>query len=206
MTHKSLNPEDELTHRIVMAQKDDPSPGDFVNLVAKDLQDMEIDMSFKDVKEMRADSFKALIKKKTKDTAFKRLKYLQSKHSKIRSIKYDELRCQPYMTSSIFTNEEVNLLHSLRSRSIQCKVNFRGLHGDDLSCPLCTDGSQDDQPHILTCNVLRRLLKSDNVANSEVKYDDIFGKIKQQKEVTVLFGKLLKIRKQLIDEQQLENI
>ena len=106
------------------------------------------------------------------------------------------------MISSIFTNEEVNLLHALRSRSIQCKVNFRGLHGDNLSCPLCQDESQDDQPHILTCVALRRLLRSDNVANSDVKYDDIFGNIYQQKEVTVLFGKLIDIRKQLIDEQQ----
>ena len=128
--------EDELSHQILLAQKDDPSPGDFVNLVAKDLQDMDINMSFKDVKEMRADTFKALTKKKTRHTAFKQLKSLQSKHSKIRSIKYDELRCQPYMTSPIFTNEEVNLLQSLRSRSIQCKVNFKGLNGDDLSCPL----------------------------------------------------------------------
>ena len=194
--------ENELTHRILMAQKDDPSPGDFVNLVAKDLENIEIDMSYNDIKEMGVDHFKTLIKKKTKDAAFKLLKSLQSKHSKIKNIEYDELRCQPYMISSIFTNEEVNLLHALRSRSIQCKVNFRGLHGDDLSCPLCQDESQDDQPHILACVALRRLLRSDNVANSDVKYDDIFGSIYQQKEVTVLFGKLIDIRKQLIDEQQ----
>ena len=86
-----------------MAQKNDPSPGDFVNLVVKDLQNIEIDMSYNDIKEMGVDTFKTLIKKKTKDAAFKLLKSLQSKHSKIKNIKYDELRCQPSQVNSAQT-------------------------------------------------------------------------------------------------------
>ena len=105
------------------------------------------------------------------------------------------------MLSSLFTNKEVNLLHSLRSRSIQCKINYRGQYGNDLSCPLCPQGSQDDQQHILQCATLRQHMKSDNIARYNVVYDDIFGCVSKQKEVTVLFSKLLEIRKRLIDEQ-----
>ena len=95
-----------------------------------------------------------MVKKKVKEAAFKHLKELQDTHSKIRNIKYSELECQPYILSSIFTNEDVNLLHSLRARSVNCKVNFRSRYGDDISCPLCTSGEPDDQPHIHVYNVI----------------------------------------------------
>ena len=194
-------PEEELTYRVLMAQKDDPSPGDFINLVYNDIRDLEMNIDVEQIKQMGIEPFKNLVKKKTRNAAFKHLLSLQAKHSKIRNIQYNSLQCQPYMLSSIFTNDEVNLLHSLRSRSTNCKINFRGLYGDDLSCPLCDDGSQDDQPHLLKCQRLRQLMKSDDVARSNVKYNDIFGSIYKQKEVTVIFCKLFDIRKKLIDEQ-----
>ena len=77
--------------------------------------------------------FKKLIKMKTKNAAFRHLKAPQSKHSKIKHIKYDELKYQSY----IFTNQEVNLLHSLRSRSVDCKVNFRCMYEADFDFTLC---------------------------------------------------------------------
>ena len=35
-----------------MAQTNDPSPGDFINLVSKDISDLEMDIGFKKIKEM----------------------------------------------------------------------------------------------------------------------------------------------------------
>ena len=52
--------------------------------------------------------------------------------------------------------------------------------------------------------MLRQHHTSDNVVNSAIKYDDLFGSVKQQKEVTLLFGQLLEIRQKLIDEEQLQ--
>ena len=42
---------------------------------------------------------------------------LKEGHSKIKNIHYDNLQIQKYMTSPLFTNEEVKLIHQLRSRS-----------------------------------------------------------------------------------------
>ena len=138
---------------------------------------------------------------KTKNAAFRHLKALQSKHSKIKHITYDELKCQSYMTSPIYTNQEVNLLHSLRSRSVDCKVNFRGMYGADLACTLCQDGAQDDQQHILNCPRLRQLMKSSEAAKNNIKYDDLFAETSKQKEVTALFEKLLDLRQKLLNEE-----
>ena len=184
-----------------MAQGDNPTKGDFVKLVEKDLERMEENLDFTEIQSMTSRDFKKLIKSKTKSTAFKRIKMLQSKHSKIQHIEYDDLRCQSYMTSPIFTNTEVNLLHSLRSRSLDCKVNFRGLYGQDLECSLCEDGAQDDQAHILRCPRLREMMKSNDAAVHNIKYEDIFDKdVKKQKEVTALIEKLLTIKKKLLNK------
>ena len=43
-------------------------------------------------------------------------------------------------------------------------------------------------------------MTSEDVAKSNIKYDNLFGSIYEQKEVTVMFNKLLERRKQLMDE------
>jgi hypothetical protein len=154
----------ELTKRILTAQKNDPSPGDFVNLVEKDLQKVDINMDYKQIQEMSVELYKKMVKKKVRDAA-------------IMNIQYDELKCQPYKLSTMFTNLEINLLNALQSRSVDCKINFRRLHGDDLDCPLCSDGCQDDQPHILQCKQLRMMMKSEDLANTNVRYNNIFGNL-----------------------------
>ena len=122
-------------------------------------------MEYEEIESMNVEFFKNMVKKKVKDAVFKHLKDLQDTHSKIRNIKYSELECQPYILSSIFTNEDVNLLHSLRGRSVDCKVIFRG-RGDDIFCHLCTSGEPDDQPHIVaSAKILENLSTSDIVKN-----------------------------------------
>ena len=91
------------------------------------------------------------------------------------------------MTSPIFTNNEVNLILSLRSRSVDCKVIF----------------AQDDQAHILNCPGLRQIMKSNEAANSNIMYEDIFAKgVRKQKEVTLLIEKLLNIKKTLLNKTE----
>ena len=90
-----------------------------------------------------------------------------STRSKIKHIKYDLFKCQPYILSPIFTNNDVNLLHSLRGRMIDCKANFRGRHGNEVSCPLCDDGSVDDQPYILVCPKIVEKLSASEIAKNK---------------------------------------
>ena len=104
------------------------------------------------------------------------------------------MEVQKYMTSPIFTNNEVNLLHALRSRSTVCKVNYKQKYGSsNLLCSLCKI-EDDDQLHILTCKVLSQNIKSVEIT----KYEDIFSSdIQKQKVITVLYQELFKIRDNL---------
>ena len=143
------------------------------------------------------------------------MKYLNEKkiaHSKVSSINYDELKIQEYMTSPLFFNQEMILLFALRSRAIDCKINFKSKYkNDDLQCSLCCE-EQDDQQHILRCKVLNAQLDGEEVMSGQVNYDDIFGDVHKQKVVVNLFTRLLDIRKtqqdtpdQNISDQMLKN-
>ena len=90
------------------------------------------------------------------------------------------------MTSSLFSNNEVNLSFALRSRNIDCKANFR--NGNiNILCQLCFE-SEDDQPHIMKCKILNQLFKSEEMFYESVEYSNIFSEdIRKQKVVTWSF-------------------
>ena len=62
--------ENELTKIILVAQKNAPSPGDFVNLVEVDLKMAYLDMDFKEIESVSTDVFKKVTNKKIKAAAF----------------------------------------------------------------------------------------------------------------------------------------
>ena len=87
------------------------------------------------------------------------------------------------MVSPLFTNEEVIQLFALRSRTTNCKENFKNKYKeDDLLCNLCQKEKQD-QPHLLRCEEIRRQLKSTELANNNVEYKFIQD-INKQKEIS----------------------
>ena len=191
--------DDELTRRVYMAQKDDPVKGDFVNLVKSDLEmfDGSIDEEYIQLKSKS--SLKEEIKDKIRKVAFRYLKEKLAGHSKIKGIQYTQLKAQTYMTSPLFSNEEVNLLHGLRSRSVNVKCNFRTRFQNNLLCPLC-EQEDDDQPHLLNCVELLNRFKDEDLVQVKSVYQDIFEDHLKQKQITHLMSRLIHIRNQLVDK------
>ena len=69
--------------------------------------------------------------------------------SKIKNIQYNKFKVQPYLTSNLFSNYEVEVLSKLRSRNIDVKSNFKTKYKInnvlDLKCPLFNCYDTDDQ-------------------------------------------------------------
>ena len=103
------------------------------------------------------------------------------------------------MISPLFSNEEVNILHALRSRSIDCKNNFKYQYeNDDLDCLLCKQAC-DDQQHIMECVVILKNFTTEHVTIANVHYNDIFeDNVNKQKVMAATYKDLLKIRKLLV--------
>ena len=118
---------------------------------------------------------------------------------------YEKLEPQTYISSPLFNNSEVSLLFALRSRYIDCKANFKSkYHNGDLLCQVCAK-SEENQNHLLECDILNRKLKSEDIIKEKAEYNDIFKDVKKQKVIVTLFSKLLEIRKKILNEQQLSN-
>ena len=128
----------ELTRRIYSAQKNEPSQGDFVDLLYNDFNSIKEVQEDDKIRTINRTTYKQTIKSKVKEATFTYLKNKQTQHSKGRELQYDQLKTQIYVTSPLFSNAEVNKLHALRSRSTDCKENFKQkyLHSNTL-CSLC---------------------------------------------------------------------
>ena len=193
--------ESELTKRVYKEQIRNPSKGDFVELIKEDFKSINEVQNDDMISNTNTTLYKKHIKAKIKISALKYLTDIQAKHSKVKDIKYLKLETQKYMTSPIFSNEEVNLLHALRSRSTECKENFKQKYiYSNLLCSLgCNEN--ENQQHILTCTVIKEKYRSENLAINQVEYENIFStNINKQKEVTQLYMDLFKIRDTLLED------
>ena len=96
----------------------------------------------------------------------------------------------------MFSNTDINALFSLRSRMIDCKVNFKNKNQtNNLICPFCDTDSDDSQEHMLDCITLGKKLEGKAITKEEIKYEDLFESVEKQIPVTQLYIELLEIKK-----------
>ena len=189
--------ENELTKKVYFAQKESPVKGDFCHLVKDDLDLVEINEQ--SILQMSKSEFKTKLKDAIFRKAFSHLSTLKEAHSKVKNIEHNKLEIQSYFTSPLFSNAETSLLFKLRTQFIECKVNFKHMYSNNnLECPLCKKHN-DDQKHILNCEIIRNEICTKKIMNTSIKYEDIYSDdTVKQKEVTEVFSTCLRIRKKLI--------
>ena len=196
--------DEELTKRVLLAQFDDPSDGDFAQLVRDDFEMVEEILDMNMIEHTSEEQFKASVKANIRKAAIKHLNQLKESHSKVKHISYEELKIQPYLKSPLFSNMEPSLLFDLRSRTDETfKANFRNMYGNVVPCPLACrnkDEEEDDdtQKHMLECSKLRAEHLAEDAAIGDVNYDDIFSNTSKQKEALVLFTRLIEIRTKIL--------
>ena len=145
----------EVTKQVLLAQIEEPFKGDFVQLVEEDLKSIKFPINYDLVKKLPTEKFKNLIKKKFKALALEHLLILKENHSKVKDIKYSELKPQEYLLSNLFTNKDTELLFNLRTKTNKnFKANFPSLHQRGLSCPLLCWTDQEIAPHDTQENLL----------------------------------------------------
>ena len=102
----SLN-EDDMLFKVFKAQLDDPLKNDWVLTVKESLQELEINLNFTEIKQMKNEKFKQIIKQKCKEAA---LKYLQNEKNKterkMEKLKYNKLEMAKYLKPKKITINE----------------------------------------------------------------------------------------------------
>ena len=166
--------DDELIKKIYKAQRDDPTPGDWCELLNDDFNIIGEELDEAAIANASTESYTKYIKSKVRGAALKYLNERKETHSKIRHIEYVKLEKQTYLSSPLFTNEDVYLLFSLRSRSVDCKENFKSRYKEsDTLCPLCRKES-DSQTHMIKCDILSNSFQSTDICEDSIDYDDLF--------------------------------
>ena len=161
--------EDSLLSNFFRAQCEDPIRGDWVSQVRADMESLDLVMTFEDIRAIPKDTFKELVKKHVRATAFAGLKEIQESHSKSKKLKYNEMKMNDYLAANTgMTRNEKSFAFCARSHMLNVKKNFK-FGKTDLKCSLGCD-TMEDQEHILQCPVL----KEEN-ENHQINYTDIYS-------------------------------
>ena len=197
--------EDEIIKKVYLAQKKQPSEGDWVKLV--DIDKKDLDMMYEDsaIARMSSEDYLDIVKSKVRQKAFAELRQIQQGHEKVRHIQYDSLsEPQEYLCHKMSNNRISRLLFNLRCQTVKnIKNNFHKQFENNLGCPFKCFGEIDSQENLLSCKRLRKELNSqqENKLNS-VSYNQIFGNVQEQQETGKVFQMMLKIRDRLLRKDQ----
>ena len=167
--------EDSLLGEFFKAQCDSPTRGDWVSVVKQDIEDLELDMTFDQIKACSKEAFKDIVKKHVTTAAFKYLISIQKTHSKATMMEYRELNLQQYLDSECnhMTNREKIFAFTARSHMLNLKCNFK-IGKVDLKCSLGCD-QDETQKHLYTCPALESVDSQETT-----KYEDIYGNDKER--------------------------
>ena len=155
-----------LIYRFLYQQFENPTRGDWASSCLDDLNDLEIDMSFEDIKTMSKSKFCNIIKKAIQEAA---LQYLIRKQgSKGQEIMYKELKMADYLLPSYcpITIDEQRSIFGIRNRMVNISSNF----SKGMKKEICPCGLEENMKHIYICK-----LWSKGNENHKPKYEIIFS-------------------------------
>ena len=178
-------PEQSLIYQVLKAMIENPAKNDWIELVRKDLQDLDIKLSFEDIKNTTKEKFKVFVKEVIEEKAFEHLLALKEKHSKLKNLKYGKFKIQNYLKSDTkFSSSEINFALNIRANMLNVKGNFRTAY-QNIKCRLCTVDNSieshknliESQGHLLTCV---RLNSNSLSTGMTIQYEELFSEDKDK--------------------------
>ena len=129
----------------------------------KDLEDFDIKLSFEQIKAMKKNKFKQIVKEACKSYSFKKLLTEKAKHKKGSKLTYNKLKIQKYLITDKISTKEAKLLFKVRTEMIEVKQNYKNKYTkksnepleneEALLCPLCHD-HVDNAENVFKCSTL----------------------------------------------------
>ena len=153
MFYYILNQEESsLLFKMLMTQKEKPVKNNFYSYVMSILSEIGIQISKDQIKSMKQNVFKELVKIHCNKSVFTYLQEKQQRGSKGRSIKYTCLRMQDYLLpqSNIYLKDQREIF------SIRCKTNPLGANRGIIEYCETKYGAIIDNAHIFQFPVLNQ--------------------------------------------------
>ena len=191
-----------LIRQFLQAQILNPAKNDWVHTVRENLEELEIGLEFNDIEILSKNSFKTFIDKKIEARVLDYLIEIKNEHSKVKHIKYTNLKLQNYFRSPEHVNMDIpKFIFHARTRMLDVRENFKNKYIKTIShtkCPLgCAD--LDKQEHLLLCTKIEK--NSLISAKYQPKYQDLFSQdSEKQIKIALILQERLSRRKILIQK------
>ena len=194
--HHILNEDkDSMMFKFLQTQLKNKRPKDWITQVLKDLEDLRINLSLDDIKELKKSELKNIVNKAVMDKAYEDLTKLKESHSKVMKVKHFKLEMQKYLKSNPIkiSQEEAQMIFKLRSRVTDVKINQRGKY-EEYECALCKK-EDESQKHIMECEELDKFKKKNT---KPPEYEKLFdGSVKELQELSQHFIENMKTKEKL---------
>ena len=182
--HIITRKEDVLIKKFFSAQCREPRKNDWCETVKRDLDDLELNYEFDDIKKLSKKAWLKRVKEGCKSKAFEDLTDKQIDNSKGSNIGYGSLNMRDYLKTKNINKSQAILLFKIRTRMLNVKNNFK--NGNlDLSCRVCFEGLDSQEHMMMECVALGELL-------TLKEYLQIFGEDEEQ--MAVIVKKIEKIK------------
>ena len=125
------------------------------------------------------------------EKALEELNQRAAGHSKSTHLIKNKLSRELYLEDNRFSQSEVHLLFSLKTRSIDVKKNYSNHYRGDVYCRTCLSTVEiESQRHLMYCNVLLSTVPVPN----DVDYEDLFSDTDKQLRIVRIYKLLLRER------------
>ena len=193
---------ESMLYRFLEAQIENPTAKDWVTTVKKDLDELNLNVTFAEIAAMRKGSFKTMLRKSIEEKALEYLNGKKSSHSKVMKLKHEVLQMQTYLmpNKAKISREEKQLIFSMRSEVTEVKMNFKRMH-ENYECEVC-DEEVETQEHIIECKSLLNMNENSNEI-SIPKYEKLLdGTPRDKIEIARLFKANMNKRKLFMDNRK----
>ena len=195
--HYILSQEKEsIIYRVFESQRRHPNKKDWVKSVEKDLEELELNISFEEIRKMTKYRWKNIVKNTIHKNSFFKLEAKKQTHSKVKDLEHIRLEMQDYFMPNGIENmskEEVQLIFKIRGKTTNVKMNRKNQF-ETYECSVCF-AENETQEHIYQCEEIWKLKKQ---SKKEIpKFEEIlYGNIQQKVKVPRIFQENMKIRGQ----------
>ena len=156
--------ENSLIYRFFYLQHENPTKFDWASTCIQNLEEMNIYLSFSEIRNMTENEYKQIIRTKCEELAFKYL--INKRGSKGKEINYSGLKMSEYLLPSDKLNiEEQRKLFSLRNNMNNIPANYCASNENTAKC-ICEKSENNE--HLYICEYL-------NDKEPTEKYQTIFG-------------------------------
>ena len=163
--HYILSQEKEsIIYRVFESQRRHRNKKDWVTSVEKDLEELELNISFEEIRKMTKYRWKNIVKNTVHKNAFFKLEAKKQTHSKVKDLEHIRLEMQDYFMPNGIENmnkEEVQLIFKIRSKTTNVKMNRKNQF-ETYECSVCF-AENETQEHIYQCEEIWKLKKESKI-------------------------------------------